>query len=73
MIILNNDLLVKVSISNMQKKLIFCLRVRGYKTAQFKGYFLGARADLDIHFKFAPEKESRRKKISILGGNFKLC
>ena len=32
-----------------------------YKTAQFKGYFLGAWAVLDILFKFAPGMESGRK------------
>jgi hypothetical protein len=30
------------------------LGVHRYKTAHFKGYFLGARADLDIFFEFAP-------------------
>ena len=61
MIILNNYLLVKVSISNTKKKLIFCLRVCRYKTASFRDYFLGARAVLDILFKFAPGMESGRK------------
>ena len=37
------------------------MRVCRYKTAQFKGYFLGARAILDILFKFAPGVESGRK------------
>ena len=35
--------------------------VRRYKTAQFKGYFLGARAVLEILFKLAPGMESGRK------------
>ena len=54
MIILSNYWLVKVSISNMLKKLFFCLKVRRYKTARFRALFLGARAVLDIFFKFAP-------------------
>ena len=33
------------------------LRVRSYKTASFRGYFLGARAVLDIFLKFAPGME----------------
>ena len=44
-----------------RKKLIFCLRVCRHKTAQFKGYFLGAWAVLDILFKFTPGMESGRK------------
>ena len=40
LIIPNNYLLFKVSISNMQKKLIFCMRVCRYKTASFKGHSL---------------------------------
>ena len=32
-----------------------------YKTAHFKGYFLGARAVLDIFYEFAPVMESGRK------------
>mgnify|MGYP001191388250 CR=1 FL=1 len=37
------------------------MRVRRYKTASFRDYFLGARAVLDILFKFAPGMESGRK------------
>jgi hypothetical protein len=37
------------------------LRVCRYKTASFRGYFLGARAVLDILFKFAPGMEYGRK------------
>ena len=32
-----------------------------YKTAHFEGYFLGARAVLDIFFEFAPVMESGKK------------
>ena len=59
MITPNNYLLIKVS--NVQKKIIFCLRVCRYKTVSFRGYFLGARAVLDILFLFAPGMESGRK------------
>jgi hypothetical protein len=37
------------------------LAVHRYKTAHFEGYFLGARAVLDIFFEFALVMESGRK------------
>ena len=45
----------------VKKKKSVSLGIRRYKTAHFKGYFLGARADLDIFFEFASVMESGRK------------
>ena len=43
------------------KKNILILALHRYKTAHFKGYFLGARAVLDIFFEFTPVMESGKK------------
>ena len=47
--------------SILKKKISVCLGVHRYKTAHFEGYFLGARAVLDIFFEFFPVMESGRK------------
>ena len=57
--------------------------VHRYKMAHFEGYFLGARAVLDIFFEFAPVMESRRKnegailylliQFKDLSNNFHMC
>ena len=63
----NNYLLVKVSISNVQKKRKkICLRVCRYRTASFRGYFLGARNVLHILLKSLPMEWSLEGRIRAL-------
>ena len=42
-------------------KITVLLALHRYKTAHFEGYFLGARAVLDIFFEFAQVMESGKK------------